>query len=47
MTTIGQLIEQLYSKYERQFQDQELAAAATKRDLDRILRSRSAPYRFK
>ena len=49
MTTIGQLIEVLYAKYERQLHDHELAAAATQRALERILskRSRTSPYRFK
>lgn len=49
MTTIGQLIEVLYAKYERQLHDHELAAAATHRALERILskRSRTSPYRFK
>ena len=40
MTTIGQLIEALFTKYERELHDQELAAQATKRALDDILRSR-------
>lgn len=40
MTTIGQLIEALYSKYERQYQDHDLAAIATQRELERILRTR-------
>ena len=40
MTTIGQLIEALYAKYERQYHDHELAAAATQRALEKILRNR-------
>jgi len=41
MTTIGQLIEALFTKYERLFHDHELAAVATQRELEQILRSRS------
>jgi hypothetical protein len=40
MTTIGQLIEALYTKYERELHDPEAAAAATARAIDGILRSR-------
>jgi hypothetical protein len=50
MTTIGQLIEALYAKYERQLNDTDLAAIATQRALERILESRgkrTSPYRFK
>ena len=40
MTTIGQLIEALFTKYERELHDHEQAAVATKRALDGILRAR-------
>ena len=40
MTTIGQLIEALYTKYERQLHDPDAAAEATKRALEGILRAR-------
>ncbi|MBA3504142.1 MAG: hypothetical protein M4D80_07820 [Myxococcota bacterium] len=40
MTTIGQLVEALYTKFERELHDQEAAAAATKRAIDEILRPR-------
>ena len=41
MTTIGQLFEALFTKYERLFHDHELAAVATQRAVEQILRSRS------
>ena len=40
MTTIGQLIEALYTKYERELNDREAAAEATSRALEGILRAR-------
>ena len=40
MTTIGQLVEALFTKYERELHDQDLAAIATKRAVDGILRAR-------
>lgn len=41
MTTIGELVEVLFTKYERQLQDHDLAAIATQRALEQILRARS------
>ena len=38
--TIGQLISDLYSKYERRYHDDELAAVATQVTLDDVLRAR-------
>jgi hypothetical protein len=40
MTTIGALIESLYTKYERELEHPDLAAAATHRAIEKILRSR-------
>ena len=40
MTTIGQLISDLYSKYERRYHDPELAAIATQVTVDELLRAR-------
>ena len=40
MTTIGQLIEALYAKYERELHDHDLATVATHRALEKILRRR-------
>lgn len=40
MTTIGQLIEALYTKYERELHDHDRATIATQRALERILRRR-------
>jgi hypothetical protein len=40
MTTIGQLISDLYSKYERRYRDEELAAVATQVTVDELLRAR-------
>lgn len=40
MTTMGQLISELFSKYERKYRDEELAALATQVALDDILRAR-------
>jgi hypothetical protein len=40
MTTIGQLISDLYSKYERRYCDEELAAVATQVTVDELLRAR-------
>jgi hypothetical protein len=37
MTTIGQLITELYSKYERRYRDHELAAMATQVRLSDLL----------
>ncbi len=38
--TIGQLISDLYSKYERRYHDEELAAVATQVTLDDMFRAR-------
>lgn len=38
-TTLGELIETLYAKFERQLHDPELAAEATQREVARILGS--------
>lgn len=43
MTTIGKLVSTLFAKYERQFQDRELAAVATQVALEELLRRRSRP----
>jgi len=40
MTTIGQLIAEVYSKYERHYRDEQLAAVATQVTVDEILRAR-------
>jgi hypothetical protein len=40
MTTIGQLVSILFTKYERQFHDEKLAAVATQVALDELLRER-------
>jgi len=40
MTTIGQLISDLYSKYERRYRDEELAAVAAQVTVDELLRAR-------
>ena len=40
MTTIGQLISDLYSKYERHYRDEELAAVATQVTVDELFRAR-------
>ena len=40
MTTIGQLIADLYTKYERRYHDEDLAAVATQVTVDEILRAR-------
>lgn len=37
MTTIGQLISELYTKYERRYRDDELAAMATQVRLEELL----------
>ncbi len=42
MTTIGELISQLCTKYERRYQDEHLAALATQVTVDELLRSRHA-----
>lgn len=38
MTTIGELVSILFSKYQRQFHDERLAALATQITLDELLR---------
>lgn len=38
MTTIGQLVSELYSQFERRFHDEKRAAIATQRAVDDILR---------
>ena len=40
MTTIGQLIADVYSKYERHYHHEQLAAVATQVTVDEILRAR-------
>lgn len=40
MTTVGQLISTLYTKFEREYHDPELAAIATEVALDELLRDR-------
>jgi hypothetical protein len=37
MTTLGQLISELYTKYERRFRDDELAGMATQIRLEELL----------
>ena len=37
MTTLGQLISELYTKYERRFRDDELAVMATQVRLEELL----------
>jgi len=41
MTTIGQLVSELYAKYERRYRDEELAAIATKNAVEQILQRRA------
>lgn len=41
MTTIGQLISELYTKYERRYRDDELAAMATQVRLEELLGSKT------
>lgn len=41
MTTIGQLICELYTKYERRYRDDELAAMATQVRLEELLGPRT------
>ena len=40
MTTIGDLVSSLYSKYERRYRDPELAAIATQLKVEQLLRDR-------
>jgi hypothetical protein len=40
MTTIGQLITELFATYQQQFHDDRLAAAATQVVVDELLRAR-------
>jgi len=40
MTTLGQLISDLYTKYERCYRDEELAAVATQVTVDELVRVR-------
>jgi hypothetical protein len=42
MATLGQVISMLYAKYERQLNDEQMAAVATQVTLDEMLRSRRA-----
>jgi hypothetical protein len=39
VTTFGQLVSALFSKYERQFHDEQVAAVATQVALDELLRA--------
>lgn len=41
MTTIGQLVSDLYTKYERRYRDHGLAAIATKNAVEEILQRRA------
>jgi hypothetical protein len=41
MTTLGQLIESLYAKYERELHDSGLAAEATRKAVEEILEAQS------
>lgn len=41
MLTIGQLVSDLFSKYERQFGDEQVAAIATQVTIDEVLRNRN------
>jgi len=40
MTTIGQLIAALYTRFEREYHDHDLATVATQRALEKLLRRR-------
>ncbi len=40
MTTIGQLISDLYTRYQRVYRDDKLAAVATQVTVDEVLRAR-------
>ncbi|HUJ58359.1 MAG TPA: hypothetical protein VLX92_07700 [Kofleriaceae bacterium] len=42
MTTMGDLISQLFATYEREYHDDELAAVATQVTLAELLRARGA-----
>jgi hypothetical protein len=41
MTTIGQLVELLFAKFEREYHDEKLAALATQVALEGLLRRRT------
>lgn len=43
MTTIGELISHLCTKYERRYHDKHLAALVTQVAIDELLRSRHVP----
>lgn len=45
MTTLGELIATLYTKYQRRYRDRELAAIATEVMLDQLLSPRPLPAR--
>lgn len=40
MTTLGDLVSALFAKYQRQFHDEEIAAIATRIELEELLRKR-------
>jgi hypothetical protein len=40
MTTIGDLVSVLFTRYERRFHDEQLAAVATQVTIDELLRKR-------
>jgi hypothetical protein len=45
MTTIGQLISELFTSYQQQFHDERLAAVATQVVVDELLRERDRERR--
>ena len=47
MTTIGQLVSELFAKYERRFHDEEIAAVATQVIVDELIRTRKCAAKRK
>jgi hypothetical protein len=45
MTTVGELISTLFTKFERQYHDPELAAIATQVAMDELLQERARVQR--